>query len=191
MKSGASGALLQHAKVAASSEHASHERGNAMHSLYQGFAASGHNERRVGIAVFVVRFAVGATLVVAGASKVFHAASLAAAIAGFRLLPATIVGPLALALPYFELLVGIYLLVGLFTRATATVAAVQFLLYAGAIASAVVRHIPANCGCFGPGDTAVSDWPHVAFDGSLAIAAAFVAFAAPGAFAVDRKLRAT
>lgn len=132
----------------------------------------------------------GAILVAAGALKVGQAAALAAAIAGFRLLPATIVGPLAIALPYFELLVGAYLVVGLSTRVAAGVAAVQFALYAAAIASAVLRHIPANCGCFGPGDSAVSDWPHVAFDGCLAVAAAFVAYGAPGALAVDRKLRA-
>ena len=161
-----------------------------MDSLYQGLPASGHNERRVNIAVLVVRVLVGAILVGAGALKVGKAASLAAAIAGFRLFPATIVGSLAIGLPYFELLVGAYLVLGLFTRIAASVATAQFILYAAAIASAVVRHIPANCGCFGPGDAAVSDWPHVAFDGCLAIASAFVAFGAPGALAVDRKLRA-
>ena len=190
VKSGASGALLQHAKAAASNKHASHERRNSMDSLYQGFAWNGHNERRVSIAVLVVRVVVGSLLLAAGALKVGHAANVAAAIAGFRLLPATVVGPLAIALPYLELLVGAYLIAGLFTRAAATVAAAQFLVYAAAIASAVVRHIPASCGCFGPSDTAVSDWPHVAFDGFLAVASAFVALAGPGALAVDRKLRA-
>lgn len=161
-----------------------------MHILYQGFPASGHNERRVSTAVFVVRVVVGAILIAAGALKVGQAASLAAAIAGFRLLPATIVGPLAIGLPYFELMIGAYLVFGLFTRVAATVAAVQFVVYAAAIASAVLRQIPANCGCFGPGDAAVADWPHVAFDACLTIASAFVAFGAPGILAVDRKLRA-
>lgn len=137
-----------------------------------------------------MRVVVGAVLVAAGALKAGHPASLAAAIAGFRLLPATVVGPLAIGLPFFEILIGAYLVAGLFTRFAAGVAALQFALYAVAIASAVVRHIPADCGCFGPGDSAVSDWPHVAFDGCLAVASVFVAFGAPGALAVDRKLRA-
>ena len=124
-----------------------------------------------------------------GALKVGHAPDLAAAIAGFRLLPAGAVGPLALALPFFELLLGGYLVAGLFTRAAAIVAAVQFVIYAGAIASAVIRHIPANCGCFGPHDTAVADWPHVAFDLALAFLSAFVAYRAPGIPAIDRRLR--
>ena len=141
------------------------------------------------VAVFVVRLLLGALLVVAGAMKVGHPADLASSIAGFRLLPAEIVGPLALALPYIELLLGGYLIAGLFTRVAAIVAAAQFGLYAAAIASAVIRHIPANCGCFGPGDVAAADWPHVAMDLALAGASGFIAYGAPGALAVDRKLR--
>lgn len=140
-------------------------------------------------AVFVVRVFLGGLLLVAGSLKVGHPAELAATIAGFRLLPPAIVGPLAVALPYIELLLGAYLVAGLFTRVVAAVAAMQFVCYAGAIASALVRHIPAHCGCFGPNDSAVADWPHVAVDLVLAAASGFVAFGAPGALAVDRKLR--
>jgi uncharacterized membrane protein YphA (DoxX/SURF4 family) len=140
-------------------------------------------------AVFVMRVLLGSLLAVTGALKVGHAPELAAAIAGFRLLPAGAVGPLALALPFFELLLGGYLVIGLFTRTAAIAAAVAFVIYAGAIASAVIRHIPANCGCFGPHDTAVADWPHVAFDFTLALVGAFIAYRAPGILAVDRRLR--
>jgi uncharacterized membrane protein YphA (DoxX/SURF4 family) len=140
-------------------------------------------------AVFVMRVLLGGLLVVTGALKVGHAPDLAAVIAGFRLLPVGAVGPLALALPFLELVLGGYLVAGLFTRTAAIVAAVAFVVYAGAIASAVIRHIPANCGCFGPHDTAVADWPHVAFDLALALVSAFVAYRAPGILAVDRRLR--
>ena len=139
-------------------------------------------------AVTAARLILGGMLIFAGALKVGHAADLASAIAGFRLLPASVTAPIAVVLPYFEILLGIYLIVGLFTRVAATVAAAQFVLYAGAIASAVIRHIPASCGCFGPNDTATADWPHVLFDLILAALAAFIAYGAPGAFAVDRRL---
>jgi uncharacterized membrane protein YphA (DoxX/SURF4 family) len=138
-------------------------------------------------AVTLARCALGALLIAAGALKLGHAAELAAAIAGFRLLPASAVSLLALALPPLEILVGLYLVVGLFTRAAAVASAAMFAVYAFAIASAVVRGIPANCGCFGPHDSATADWPHVAFDLALAIVAAFIALRAPGALALDRK----
>ena len=131
----------------------------------------------------------GALLVWAGAAKIGHAEALAGAIAGFRLLPPGLVAPLAVILPFFEVLLGLYLLAGLFTRIAAAIATAQFLIYAAAIASAVLRGIPANCGCFGPGDAAVADWPHVALDLALAAIALFIAAGAPGAFALDRRLR--
>ena len=143
------------------------------------------------VAVLLVRVLVGGLLVAAGALKVGHPTDLAVAIAGFRLLPAAVVAPLALALPYLELLLGGYLVVGLFTRIAAWIAVAQFVVYAAAIASAVVRHIPANCGCFGPGDVAVADWPHVGFDLALAVAGAFIAYGAPGALALDRRMQTT
>ena len=114
--------------------------------------------------VTVARWLLGALLVWAGALKIGHPVDLASAIAGFRLLPPGLVAPLAVILPYLEVLLGLYLIAGLFTRIAGWIAAVQFIIYAAAIASAVVRGIPANCGCFGPGDAAVADWPHVAFD---------------------------
>jgi uncharacterized membrane protein YphA (DoxX/SURF4 family) len=143
----------------------------------------------VNAAVLLLRLLLGGVLVAAGALKAGDPSSLAANIAAFRLLPAAIVGPLALALPYLELMLGGYLIVGLFTRVAATLATFEFLSYAAVIASAVVRRIPAGCGCFGPRDTALADWPHVVFDLALAAASAVVAYAAPGAFAVDRILR--
>ncbi len=139
-------------------------------------------------AVLIVRLLVGGLLLVAGALKVGHPSELAATIAGFRLLPPALIGPLALALPYVELVFGGYLVTGLLTRIVAAIVALQFLLYAGAIASAVLRGIPANCGCFGPNDASVADWPHVAFDLLLASASAFVAYNAPGALALDRRI---
>ena len=138
--------------------------------------------------VLVARLALGLLLVATGALKIGHAADLAAAIAGFRLLPPAVTAPLALILPFFEVFLGGYLIAGLFTRVAGAVAAGAFLLYAAAIASAVVRKIPANCGCFGPNDRAVADWPHVAFDLALAALAAGIALWAPGAFALDRRL---
>jgi uncharacterized membrane protein YphA (DoxX/SURF4 family) len=139
-------------------------------------------------AVTCARFLLGLVLIIAGALKIGHAPSLASAIAGFRLLPPQLVAPLAVILPFFEVLVGLYLMVGLFTRIVAYVAAAQFAIYAAAIASAVMRNLPANCGCFGPNDSATADWPHVGFDLALAAVAIFIAVGAPGALALDRRI---
>jgi uncharacterized membrane protein YphA (DoxX/SURF4 family) len=124
---------------------------------------------------FIVRVLIGALFVVAGATKVGHFSDLASAIAGFRILPQPVVAPLAVLLPFFEIGVGLYLVAGLYTRVAALLGAASLIIYSAAIASAVIRHIPASCGCFGPQDTATADWPHVAAD--LALAAVCVLLA--------------
>lgn len=139
---------------------------------------------------FAVRVLIGALFVFAGGLKMGHFNDLATAIAGFRILPEGVIGPLAVLLPFFEIGLGAYLILGLFTRAAASIGAIQLTVYAGAIALAVIRHIPATCGCFGPQDTATADWPHVALDLALALVCAFVAVRAPGLYALDRRMKA-
>ena len=139
----------------------------------------------------MVRALIGALFVLAGALKLGHFNDLAAAIAGFRILPEAVIAPLAVLLPFFEIGLGLYLIAGLFTRTSAIVAAVQLVLYSIAIASAVIRHIPANCGCFGPQDQATADWPHVLIDLALAAICALVAWRAPGLWALDQRMKRT
>ena len=145
---------------------------------------------RWGAAVtFVVRVLLGAIFAMAGVLKIGHFNELAAAIAGFRILPPVAVGPLAVMLPFFELGLGLYLMTGFFTRGAALVACAQLFLYAAAIASALIRHIPANCGCFCPTDAATADWPHVGVDVALALVCAVIAWRAPGLFSIDERMR--
>jgi uncharacterized membrane protein YphA (DoxX/SURF4 family) len=136
--------------------------------------------------VFAIRLALGGLLLIAGVLKAHDGPALTAtAIAGYRVLPPPLVAPLGIALPYVEILLGAYLATGLFTRIAALVACVQFAIFAGAVASLVVRHIPADCGCFGSSVPTPPSWGHVAADIALMLLAAAVAARAPGAFAVD------
>ena len=139
-------------------------------------------------AVTILRIALGLLLIVAGALKVGHSLDLAASIASFRLLPPAVIAPLAVALPFVEIFVGLYLAIGLLTRWAAILAALQFALYGAAVSSAVLRGLSPDCGCFGPNDRATADWPHAAFDFALALCATLVAIYAPGSLALDRRI---
>lgn len=144
--------------------------------------------RRLDIAVLVLRIGIGGVLAAAGALKVGHASDFASTIAGFRILPQPLVGPLAVGLPFFELGLGLYLLIGLYTRVAAAIAFVEFVVFAAAVSSVVIRGIPIACGCFGQGDTAPASWLDVVRDIGLAALAAVVAWRAPGMLAVDRRM---
>ncbi len=138
---------------------------------------------------FAARVLLGVLFIVTGALKVGHFDDLAASIAGYRIVPQAAIAPLAVLVPILEIGVGAYLFAGLLTRAAALLGGALFALYAGAIASAVVRQLPVNCGCFGPADRAQADWPHVALDLVLAIACVVVATRAPGPYSLDERLR--
>ena len=138
--------------------------------------------------VLVLRIALGAIFLFAGAAKVGHADQFAAQIAGFRLLPQPVVAPLAVALPYLEILLGGYLVVGLFTRTAAWFAVALLAVFDLAVASAVVRGMTVSCGCFGPSDTTVTTWAEVARDAVFVLLAVIVALRPPGALAVDRRI---
>jgi uncharacterized membrane protein YphA (DoxX/SURF4 family) len=139
-------------------------------------------------AVFVLRVAVGALFIWAGGAKIGHADVFAAQIAAFRIVPHALIAPLALLLPFFEVVLGGYLVAGLYTRVTAVIAALQLAIFATAIGSAVMRGLSLSCGCFGPGDKTVTSWPEVIRDIGFAAVAAFVAWQAPGMLALDRRI---
>jgi uncharacterized membrane protein YphA (DoxX/SURF4 family) len=143
----------------------------------------------MGVALLVARLAIGGLLLVAGVLKAHDGpAATALTIAAYRILPAVVVAPLGVALPYIEILLGGYLIAGLFTRVAATIAALQFLLFAGAVASLVVRHIPADCGCFGSTVATPPSWGHVGADLALVILTAAIARFGPGILSTDRWL---
>jgi len=138
--------------------------------------------------IFALRAALGLLLLVAGVLKAHDGPALTATtIAGYRILPPALVAPLGVALPYVEMMLGAYLIAGFFTRAAAWVAAAQFAVFSVAVASLVVRRIPADCGCFGSAIPTPPSWGHVAVDVALGLCAAAVALRAPGAWAFDAR----
>jgi len=142
------------------------------------------------ILTFALRLAIGVLLIVAGAFKAHDGIGITgASIAGYRLLPAFAVMPLAIFLPYFEIAIGVYLSMGLFTRIVASVVAAQIGIFTLAVASVVVRHIHISCGCFGAAETTIASWWDVARDAALTALCALIAWKAPGRFSVDARLR--
>ena len=125
----------------------------------------------------LVRLGVGALFLIAGALKIGHPADLAAAITAYRLgLPPTVVAAIALALPPFEMLLGIYLIAGLLLPLASSIAVAMLALFSVIVASAVIRGLAAPCGCFGPGDSAPATWLTVARDLSFLAPAAYLAW---------------
>ncbi|GAA2004590.1 DoxX family membrane protein [Catenulispora subtropica] len=69
----------------------------------------------------------------------------------FRILPESLVTPFGYAQPYFELALGLLLILGLGTRLVALMSALLLLVYIGGIISLGARGIAISCGCGGSG----------------------------------------
>ena len=97
------------------------------------------------------RLIVGAVLIYAGATKAAAPAEeFALVIQSYDVVPLSVALPLAGLLPWFEMLVGWALLLGVETTGAAAAACAMFGLFLAALGSVVARGIPIpNCGCFG------------------------------------------
>jgi uncharacterized membrane protein YphA (DoxX/SURF4 family) len=142
-------------------------------------------------AALLARLIVGGTLLAAGILKIGHFGALAGTIASYRIpfLAPSVIAPTSVAIPLIEVLLGVYLLIGLYTRVMSALALCEFAIFAAAVASVVMRGIPASCGCFGPGDTRPASWVEVARDLGLAALAAFLWWRGPGALALDQRIQ--
>jgi len=90
----------------------------------------------------------GAVFVAAALPKVADPPGFAKAIWAYQLFPAFTVHPAALVLPWLELLCGLCLCLGLWTRAAASWCLALLLVFTAALALNLARHHPVACGCF-------------------------------------------
>lgn len=99
----------------------------------------------------VARLVLGGVLLVAGALKVGNLGESVNAVRGYQLLPWALTTPVGYALPIIEIVVGLLLVVGLFTRWAALAGSLLMAAFIIGIGSAWARGIAIDCGCFGGG----------------------------------------
>lgn len=136
-----------------------------------------------------LRLVLGGVLLVAGALKVTNLDASVLAVRAYELLPWDAAGLVGRALPVLEILVGLLLIVGLFTRSAALAAGLLMLAFVVGIASAWARGLAIDCGCFGGGGTiepAKTAYPwELARDVALLVAAGWLAWRPRTAYALD------
>ena len=97
------------------------------------------------------RLVLGGVMLVAGALKVTDPETAAQAVRAYELLPSALVEPVGWGLPFLELAIGLLLIIGFGVRAAAVAAGVFMVVFIAAVASAWVRGLAIDCGCFGGG----------------------------------------
>ena len=137
------------------------------------------------------RLVLGGVFLFAGVSKALNVGALASSIRSYGLgLPEWFVSLSAYSLPYLEIILGLYLLVGLFTKPTAWATNALMLLFIVALIQGAARGLEIDCGCFGAvaGNEAGSLWLDALRDLGLLALGLHIALAPIGRFSVDAVL---
>lgn len=135
-------------------------------------------------AVVAARALLGGLFLYAGVVKGIDVRQFADDIANYHIVPVALVPLCAAMLPGIEIVVGLGLLLGLWTRGAALVVAAMMAVFLGALLSTFARGIDLTCGCFGGGGSQ-ADGLTVARDVVLLSAALLVSFFADGRLALD------
>ena len=106
---------------------------------------------------FLFRLILGGVLFVAGALKVTDPYSSATSVRAYQILPVDLANFLGFVLPFAEVVIGIFLIVGIWVRLNAIAGGALMVMFIIAIGQAWARGISLDCGCFGKGGLLDSD----------------------------------
>jgi uncharacterized membrane protein YphA (DoxX/SURF4 family) len=101
----------------------------------------------------VCRLTLGGVLFVAGYLKVDKLEVSQMAVRSYELLPIPIANFLGQSLPFFEVVIGLLLILGAATRVVAALGGFTMFIFIIAIGQAWARGLNIDCGCFGGGGT--------------------------------------
>ncbi len=94
------------------------------------------------------RLALGGIFIYASLDKIAHPRAFAGIVANYAVLPDWLVTLPALALPWLELLAGLLLVAGIWTRSAAAMLSLLLLAFMLVLAFNALRGVDLSCGCF-------------------------------------------
>jgi uncharacterized membrane protein YphA (DoxX/SURF4 family) len=116
-----------------------------------------------------IRVTAGLVWLVAGAAKIADLEHFRVQVEAYRLVPDGFEAAFAYALPFLEVGIGLYLIVGLFVRGTAALSCVLMALFVVAMVQARLRGLVLDCGCFGALARQPIGWWTIARDVALGV----------------------
>jgi len=96
----------------------------------------------------VARLILGAVFIYASMDKIAHPEAFAKAVYNYQILPDALINLTAIVLPWLELVIGIFLLTGLFREGTASIVTLLLTVFFGAMLFNLARGLDIHCGCF-------------------------------------------
>ncbi len=119
----------------------------------------------------LARLLIGSLFVYASIYKIFDPSAFATSIRNYGLAPPLYSNLIAMTLPWLELVAGVFLILGIQTKAAALLASSMMLVFLGVIVYAYTVGLDIDCGCFSSsaGSSGRIDLFHLFRDGGLAL----------------------
>ena len=125
----------------------------------------------------LARLAIAGVFVAAAIPKMIDPAAFAENVSNYHVLPPTMVGYVALAVPVLELVVALALVAGVEAKGAALVAAGMLIAFTAGMGQAMARGIDVSCGCFGSATTTEIGWGPIGRNAAMIAGCAFVLLA--------------
>jgi putative oxidoreductase len=122
----------------------------------------------------VVRVILGAIFIYAALLKIVDPVAFAGSVAAYQILPYFASYLTAAVLPFLELICGLLLVCGYRIKGAALIVGGMNLVFIAALASAILRGLDIDCGCFKQGGPKTSPWIALARDAVFLAMAGFV-----------------
>ena len=106
----------------------------------------------------ILRLYLAGIFIYASLHKINFPAEFADNIAGYLIVPYWLVNPLAVFMPWLELVCGLFLLAGVRVRAASLLIGGMLIMFTLAVIVALVQDTPIGCGCFQSVGEAISWW---------------------------------
>ena len=117
--------------------------------------------KREGLFAIIARLILGVIFIYASIDKIIHPAAFAEAIYNYQILPDSLINLTAIVLPWLELILGFFLIIGLFRAGSACMVTVLLVIFLGAMVFNLTRGLDIHCGCFSAGTDGTGNAPVV------------------------------
>ncbi len=94
------------------------------------------------------RLFLGVSFIIAAMSKIPYPAQFAENVAGYMMMPYWGVNIFGIAMPWAEMVCGLFLILGIRSRAAATVIGAMLIMFIVGLTINLIKGTPINCGCF-------------------------------------------
>ena len=94
------------------------------------------------------RVILGALFIYASIDKVLHPEAFAKVVYNYQILPNFLINLTAIVLPWLELILGLFLIIGLFREGSVGIVTFLLVVFFGAMVFNLARGLDIHCGCF-------------------------------------------